>query len=126
MTEEIKEKSTTRKIEEELEVLVQISSEIQKQLDKGECKLPGFKEAADYLGCSHSSRRNVGTGEVPIQELHELKNFITEVPTSCLPYQQEKEKKGEKKDHPSIFPYPPTCSPLSSLFYLRQQNRRIF
>ncbi len=71
MTEETKEKSTTRKIEEELEVLVQISSEMQKQLDKGECKLPGFKEATDYFESSHSlkitelykSHRNVGTGE---------------------------------------------------------------
>ena len=54
MAEKTKEKSTSRKIEEELDVLVQISSEMQKQLDKGECKLLGFKEAADYLGCSHS------------------------------------------------------------------------
>ena len=49
-----KEKSTTRKIEEELDVLVRITSEMQKQLDKGECKLLTFKEAADFLGCSDS------------------------------------------------------------------------
>ena len=49
-----KEKSATRKIEEELDVLVRITSEMQEQLKKGECKLLSFKEAADYLGCSHS------------------------------------------------------------------------
>ncbi len=118
MTEETKEKSTTRKIEEELEVLVQISSEMQKQLDKGECRLPGFKESADCLGCSHSSRRNVGIGEVPTQELHELKNFITEVPTSCLPYQQEnwKNLEDKKEDKGSSFYLP--CFLLSILLLL--------
>ena len=49
-----KSKSTTDKIKEELDILVEITTEMQKQLDKGDCKLLGFKEAADYLGCSHS------------------------------------------------------------------------
>ena len=49
-----KDKSATRKIEEELDVLVRITSEMQKQLDKGECRLLTFKEAADFLGCSDS------------------------------------------------------------------------
>ena len=49
-----KSKSTTDKIKEELDILVEITTEMQRQLDKGDCKLLGFKEAADYLGCSHS------------------------------------------------------------------------
>ena len=49
------DKSANAEFKKELDVLLEITGEMQKQLEKGECKLLTFKEAADFLECSDSS-----------------------------------------------------------------------
>ena len=48
------DKSANAEFKKELDVLLEITSKMQKQLEKGECVLLTFKEAANYLGCSDS------------------------------------------------------------------------
>ncbi len=48
------EKSALAEFKKELDVLLELTNEMQKQLEVGECKLLSFKEAADFLGCSNS------------------------------------------------------------------------
>ena len=122
MTEETKEKSTTRKIEEELEILVQISSEMQKQLDKGECKLLGFKEAADYLGCSHSFLYKLTSANLINPCYKPQVTALLHVCTNSQDWVSKGRKKGSSIYHPLSSHLFPSIIPL--LF--EEQNRRIF